>query len=125
MSEPKDTPLAVKLEDGDLIIRIGIDRLAFCAERQDDWNPYDEERRDFVQKWRIADKVEFAKDVVNELCREEEDGSTPLNMLLDRVCMAALDDGSTGVEECPPGTPSRHAQDIDEANRKRGATHAD
>jgi hypothetical protein len=118
MSEPRDTPLSVKLHDGDLIIRIGIDRLAFCAERQDDWNPFDPEHNDFVQKWYVSDKSEFAKDVCRQLQAEEEDGSTPLSDLLDKVCTAAMEDGSTGVDERPPGTPCAYAQDIEQRNKE-------
>lgn len=109
--EAKDTPLSMKLEDGDLVIRIGIDRLAFCADHADEFNPYDEKIGNFVQQWRVSDKTEFAKDVAGQLCDQGEDGSTPFTRLLDKMSMAAMEDGSLGVEECPPGTPSIFVQD--------------
>ena len=40
----------------------------------------------------------FACEVVRELEREEEDGTTPVHSLLDDVCMKAIDNGADGVE---------------------------
>lgn len=103
MTHPQsiDTPLIVQVENGELVIRIGIKTLAWAAERQPDWNPYDYEKKDWVQLYWIADPLEFAKDVKCELLREEEDGSTPLGNLLDKVCTAAKDDGSIAVSDTP------------------------
>jgi hypothetical protein len=95
-----EKPLTVNVTgDGELTIRIGVNVLAYSFNRQEENNPYDEETGGFKRLWRVTDAVEFAKEVHSELCREEEDGSTPLTALLDKVCWNAIDNGCFGVEE--------------------------
>lgn len=101
----KNQPLQGKVEKGLLIVSIGIDTLAFAFEHQDSNNPYVKIESDdgladydFVQQCKVIDNEEFAKDVLNELFREEEDGSNPINILLDKVCDEAVNQGSTGIE---------------------------
>lgn len=100
----KDTPLSVKIVDGDLVIRIGVDTLAFCFDRHEENNQWDEGKEDFIQKLKIIDPDGFAKDVLIEMGREEENGSTPLTDFLDAMSQAAVEQGSIYVEEC--GMPS-------------------
>ncbi len=50
-----------------------------------------------VQQWKIINNLEWAKDVVREINREEEDGSSPLTNLLDKASENALDQGSLAV----------------------------
>jgi hypothetical protein len=38
-------------------------------------------------------------DVVHEMLREREDGSTPLSDFLDKMSQNAIDDGSLGLHE--------------------------
>lgn len=97
MSKKLD-PLSYKVVNGEIIIRMGIDTLAYCTQFLDDFKPYDDEAGDWVEKFRVSDSLEFAKDVVSEMSREEEDGSTPLTDFLDKVCINALDNGSIGIE---------------------------
>jgi hypothetical protein len=101
MTEPAPrTPLSVEVEDGHLVIRIGIETLAWAAEHSHDFNPFDDNENDFVQLWRVCDALEFAKDVRRALTDEAEDGSSPLTRLLDKMFMEAVGDGSLGIEEC-------------------------
>jgi hypothetical protein len=100
----EDTPLLVALEDGQLIVRIGTNTLAWAFEHGNDNNPFDDAKNDFVQKYRIADPVEFAQDVASAMTAEAEDGSSPLSTFLDRMCDSAVDDGSIAVEEDTSGT---------------------
>ena len=51
------------------------------------------------QKWKVSDSLGFAKDTINELCREEEDGTTPLDELFDKVMTEAADQGSLSIKE--------------------------
>ena len=46
----------------------------------------------------VTDLAEFARDVVRELNREAEDGTTPIHELLDRALAEAVDQGSLGCE---------------------------
>jgi hypothetical protein len=102
MSESKkseDTPLSCSIEDNQLVIRIGIDVLAMATEDREPFTIYDEKLGDHRKAWIVTDALEFAKDVRNEIQREEEDGSSPLTNLLDLACSNALDQGSIAVEE--------------------------
>ena len=92
-------PLSVKVDKGELVIRIGIKTLAFACERMDACNPYDEDLKDYKLLYRIVDPFAFAKDVKCELNKEEEDGSTPLTSLFDSVMLKAIENGNLGVEE--------------------------
>jgi hypothetical protein len=100
--QPQDTPLTVEVHGSQLVIRIGIETLAWAAEHQDSWNPYDEAKGDFQQKYTVTNALAFAKDVRGRLLDEEEDGSTPIGGLLDRMCNAVVEYGDESVGECPP-----------------------
>ena len=98
-----DQPLEAAIEGDQLVIRIGLDTLAWAAERcpkfrneelvlqgkQEDLGPY----------VIVENKLELARDGVRELEREEEDGSTPLHYLLDEAIEKAYEEGSTGFTE--------------------------
>jgi hypothetical protein len=99
MPHPKDAPLTVKIEDDQLVIRIGIDTLAFCFENSNINMPYDEKVMDFPKVETICHPLEFAKDVRLMLLDEREDGSSVLTDLLDKACVAAVNDGSLGVTD--------------------------
>lgn len=94
-----ETPLSVEVQDGDLVIRIGINVLAFACDRSNENNPFDDRANDYRQMFQVTDPLEFAKDVRIALCAEGEDGSTLMTDLLDKVCMEAIYQGSTGVRE--------------------------
>lgn len=108
---PADAPLTVEVVNEQLVIRIGITTLAWAADHQSEWNPYDEGRGDFFQAFRVVDVPSFARDVGAQLLTEQEDGRTPLGMLLDRMSMAVVEDGELSIEVCPAGTPSAYVRD--------------
>jgi hypothetical protein len=107
-----DAPLTVDIENDEIIIRIGIGTLAYAFNHMEENNLWSDDKHDFVQSWKVSDPVEFAEDVVGELTREEEDGSHPLNRLLDQVSNAAADQGSLGIEENTDGK-SAYARDYE------------
>lgn len=91
----KNTPLSAEIENGELVIRIGIDTLAYAAERCPKFYEYDKHEQLGVEIYcKICDPAELAKDVKRELFREKEDGSSPFSDLLDECIVAARDDGS-------------------------------
>jgi hypothetical protein len=101
MNESKTSaglPLTVGVEGDQLVIRIGVDTLAWCYEISDDNQPYDEKIGDFRRAWKVTDPHKFAKGVGIGLQDEEEDGSTPLTMILDAACVRAIED-DMGVDE--------------------------
>lgn len=94
----KDTPLSVEVTDGELVIRCGINVVAFSADHMEANNPFDDDLNDFKRLWAITDPLVFANEVRRALMDEEEDGTTPLIALLDRACLAAIEDGAEGVK---------------------------
>lgn len=91
-------PLQVHVENGELVIAIGIQTLAHAASYADWANPYDEAKDDYLRTFAITDAQEFAKDVTRMMLHEREDGSTPLSDFLDAMMAAAVDDGSMACE---------------------------
>jgi len=95
---PSGLPLTIGVEGDQLVIRIGVDTLAFCFEIGDDNQPFDETANDFRRAWKVTNKYRFAKGVASGLQQEEEDGSTPLTKILDEACIYAIEDDA-GVDE--------------------------
>jgi hypothetical protein len=83
---------------GKVVIELGINTLADAAANMPD-NNYGDDCNDWFLQFKIIDAAEFAKDVVIEMMREEEDGSTPLIYFIDKVCRLAIDNGSCGCQE--------------------------
>lgn len=98
MPARNDWPLQVRIEGQQLVVRIGIDTLAFCAEHCPRF--YDHEKHDADGPYvRVTDKAELAKDISLALQHEQEDGTTPLHILLDDAIEYAYGDGSLGFYE--------------------------
>jgi len=98
----KDRPLTVGLEKDELVIRIGLDILIYASERQQDfWSiMYDKTGKCPEEPYvKIVDDAEFISDVISELNKEEEDGTTPIHRLLDKAVMDAYENGSLGFAD--------------------------
>lgn len=95
-----DKPLEVHVtDDGVLTISIGVERLSYAFEEHEDNNPYDENTGDFKKLFKVINAHTFARDIRVALLQEEENGSTPLTVMLDKASWDAVEDGSQGVEE--------------------------
>jgi hypothetical protein len=92
-------PLGVRVENGRLVIEIGIDVLAYAAAFSDWANPFDERCDDYIRSFAIANPEQFAKDVQHMMLQEREDGSTPLSDFIDTASEEAVNDGSLGLDE--------------------------
>src|SRR6267142_452245 len=95
---PAGMPLTIGVEGDQLVIRIGVDTLAFCFEVSDDNQPYDGKVGDFRRAWKVTDTHKFAEGVGRGLRIEEEDGSTPLTKVFDEACIRAIED-DMGVDQ--------------------------
>lgn len=95
---PAGLPLTAGVEGDQLVIRIGIDTLAFCFEIGEENQPYDEDANDFRRSYKVIDRHKFAQGVAIGLKIEEEDGSTPLTKILDAAQIIAVED-DMGVAE--------------------------
>ena len=89
-------PLQCKIEDEQVVIRIGLNRLQWAAERCPKF--HDAELRPEPPYERVVDKHELARDVVAAISREAEDGTTPPHLLLDDAIYHAFSRGSLGFE---------------------------
>lgn len=86
----------VALKDGNLVIEIDIPTLCFAATH----GPYFD---DIVAaadgaECRVTDEQTFAKAIVDELTREEEDGTTLLHIAFDKAAAHAVENGAEGIE---------------------------
>lgn len=77
-----ETPLTVEIKDECLSITVGVKTLAFAITH----NP--------ELKLNVTDAKGFAQDVLHELQREQEDGTTPVHLLLDKAADEAAEQGS-------------------------------
>lgn len=94
-------PLEVTVSNKVLRISIGVDILASAFDFSEFAKQFSSDLGEEVQLFKVEDPVAFAKDVKNELEREEEDGTTPVHKLLDAACEAAVENGSEAVLEHP------------------------
>lgn len=90
--------MEVSIEHGALVVRIGINTLAYAVTYSDWANPYDTATGDYIRTFVIVDQERFAKDVLHEMLREREDGSTPLSDFLDKMSEEAVNQGSIGLD---------------------------
>lgn len=95
---PKNSPLTISEENEELVIRIGIETLAFCFEIGEDNQPWDDDVGNYRRQYKVINQKRFAKGVGNALCDESEDGSTPLTRILDDAFIRAVEN-DMGVEE--------------------------
>ena len=89
-----DSPLAIVIGGGKLVISIGVNTLASAAERCERF--YDGEKDRYTLK--VTNKAKFAREIARALQAEEEDGTTPLHVLFDDAAEAAVEDGCEGVK---------------------------
>lgn len=90
-------PLTITIENGVMTIAVGLDVLAFATENHPDL--YDAERD--RGRYKVTDPALFCREVIHELHREEEDGTTAVHVMLDTAILNAISDGAEGVEEIP------------------------
>lgn len=86
----QDTPLSATVEDGQLVIRIGVNTLEFCTQPKNGGHLED-------CKVDARKRFQFAKDVVLAMCKEEDNGDTPLTLFLDEMIQDAADSGRVAL----------------------------
>lgn len=96
----KDRPLTVEVMDDELQIRIGLSVLKMAAERNPlffDFNQHDYDDEEYVN---VTDERTLAVDVARELNREQEDGTTPVHLMLAQAVFDAMENGSEAFDDC-------------------------
>lgn len=88
---PEHMALSCKIENDEIVIRLSIDTLAIA------WEMSPENEYDDVNPNPVTDERLFAAEVVTELEREEEDGTTLVHRALDRAMFNAVENGAEGI----------------------------
>lgn len=88
-----DNKLTVDVVDGEIVIRMGIDRLAHSAVTMQTF--LDDEENPLLT---VTDAGLFASDVCRALLDEEEDGTTLVDIMFDDAIKAAVEDGAEGCD---------------------------
>lgn len=94
---PEDQPLKCEVLGGRLMISVGVRTLAHAFNESPFAKPYDEDRNEWVTRFKVSRILKFAEEVREALGHEEEDGTTPVHVLLDKACERAVEDGALGV----------------------------
>ena len=94
MSEKADSGIAeAVIEKGNIVIRVPVRCLPVAYQGGIDAG--------YIEPgFRITNARAFAKDLVQALNSEEEDGTTPIHRLFDAAMEDAIEQGADGVEEC-------------------------
>jgi hypothetical protein len=87
----RNAPLQHSVQNGVLIIAIGIDTLAFCA--------LEEHGGPLPETAEVCDKEAWALDVVRKLGRDDDLGTTLVTAMLDDAVELAYEDGSVAIKE--------------------------
>ena len=94
----KDAELSLKIEDEELVIRIGISTLAFAATKGPYFDNIVMDHDCDEDAVKVTDEAEFAKSILAALEEEEEDGSTRVHKMLDSAAEFACEQGYEGIE---------------------------
>ncbi|MBY2992477.1 hypothetical protein HF272_13665 [Rhizobium leguminosarum] len=84
--------LSVIVEDNQVKISIGLGLLAFAVQSAPSYAGWPDD-------WYIDDIRKFGKEFASALQREEEDGTTPIHRMFDKVALELLEQGPECVEE--------------------------
>lgn len=96
MARRRNGHLRVRIEREQIVISIGVATLPKVVEFGHDHHSYDEEAGDYLVP-KITDPDTFAKEVLSELEREEEDGTTLVHLMFDKAIAHAIENGAEGV----------------------------
>lgn len=87
----RDHGLSVEIRDGAIVIAIGVYTLRHAISLASN---IDDPEGEIL----ITDSDAFARDLVSELNREDEQGTTPVHRLLDQAAKDAVAQGCGGVD---------------------------
>ena len=88
-------PLDCRVEGKRIAVYVGFDELVFAAAHHPAF--WDKESGESIPNINVTDPAIFAQEVVRQLNREGEDGSTPVTRLLGRAIEDAVGDGCEGI----------------------------
>jgi hypothetical protein len=94
-----DQPLSAAVEGQQLVIRVGAATLAFAFEHSDDAMNLFGPGADGRRRYRVADKLKFARAVVDAMNDETAGGDTFLQAFVEQQFRSAAEDGNGGTEQ--------------------------
>ena len=89
---PRVQPLEIDIIKGRLVISVGVETIGHAISL----SPYIMRFEDGEEP-QITDPDLFAKEIVRELDRESEDGTTLIHLALDKAAERAIENGCEGV----------------------------
>lgn len=97
--DPKTTGLApselVRIEGDDIVIRVSLSALIFASEHGC-LCTFSERKGDF-RTVKVVDPTQWRDAIVRALRREQENGDTPVHLMLDDALEYAADQGEEGI----------------------------
>jgi len=93
--------LAVRIEGGDIVIRLGVDCLPIavgCAP----WNISEDGE---TPSYLVTDPAVFARELIHALKNETEDGTTFVFEMFDKAFEYVVEHGYEGIDENPAASP--------------------
>lgn len=87
--------MEAEFRNGVIQVILPLDTLRFAAENHPAF--WDGESGDSTPNIKITDQSEFSLEVVREINREAEDGSTMLTRMFDEAIAQAIENGCEGV----------------------------
>jgi len=90
-------PLKCCIEDGVLIMQIGVEVLAKAVQLNPDLAELDEKTEEWVEP-EITDPDKFARAILTAIQDESDDGTTLIHMALDTAAMNAIENGAEGIK---------------------------
>lgn len=93
----RNDPLKCYIDDGVLVIRIGVECLAKAIKLNPELAEYDEKTGEWNEP-EITDADKFAVEVMHAAQEESEDGTTLIHIALDTAAMNAIEDGAEGIK---------------------------
>ncbi len=88
--------IRIAAEDGDLIIRIPVKTMLYAFVNDPGHESWDADSGQHMPPT-IRDEAGFVADIIAELEREDDDGTTPVHLMVDGVMREAVEQGSKNV----------------------------
>jgi hypothetical protein len=93
----RNDPLKCCIEDGVLIMQIGVEVLAHAVKLNPELTEYDERTGDWDEP-KITDPDKFAAEVLRALVDEDDEGTTLVHIAIDTAAMNAIENGAEGIQ---------------------------
>ena len=90
-------PLNINIENNELVIRISLEVLICATEYCPLLTTWSDTKNDFV-KVKVTDKIKWAKEVIDKLKEESEDGTILVYTMFDKAFKSAVENGAKGIE---------------------------